>query len=145
MRKVSNGAHTQNVIIIAQSHVLLKGYVILINQQLLIMVLFVLPHTDLTLTTERLVELFASMDDGYVDTMGGYLETPYSKSEEFEMNYQNPAQRKEAYLDYYVHNHPAASWTMIAQAFHVFGLPQQAAVVKNTYIQGTLYDLCIHI
>ena len=64
---------------------------------------------DLTLTTERLVGLFASMGDVFVDFMGDNLDTPSSKKEQFQMNYQNPAQRKEAYLDYYVHNHPAAS------------------------------------
>ena len=100
---------------------------------------FLLPDTDLTLTTERLVELFASMDDRGVDLMGEYyLGTPYSKTEEFQMNYQNPAQRKEAYLDYYAHNHPLASWTTIAEALHVCGQSQQAAVVENTYIQGML-------
>ena len=91
---------------------------------------------DLTLTTERLVELFALMDDVYIDDMGAYLDTPSSKKKEFQMNYQNPAQRKEAYLDYYVHSHPAASWTKIAKVLCWYGLPQQAAVVENTYIQG---------
>jgi hypothetical protein len=80
------------------------------------------------------VELLASLDDEYV---GHFLDTPYSKREEFQMNYQNPAQRKEAYLDYYVHNHPQASWTKIAKILRWCELPQQAAVVENTYIQGT--------
>ena len=80
------------------------------------------------------------MDDSNVDSMSVELDTPYSKREEFKMNYQNPAQRKEAYLDYYVHNHPAASWTKIAGALRQYGLPQQAAVVENTYIQGMLYQ-----
>ena len=97
---------------------------------------FLFPDTDLTLTTERLVELFASMDDGKVDSMGVYLGIPSSKKEEFKMNYKNPAQRKEAYLDYYVHNHPVASWAEIADTLNVYHLPQQAAVVENTYIQG---------
>jgi hypothetical protein len=83
------------------------------------------------------VELFASMDDKYVDPLGGSLDTPYSKREEFKMNYQNTAQRMEAYLDYYVHNHPLASWTTIAQLLRWYDLHQQAAVVENTYIQGT--------
>ena len=94
------------------------------------------PHIDLTLTTERLMELFASMRDGYVDGMGIHLDTPLSKSKEFKVNYRNPAQRKEAYLDYYVHNHPTPSWTKVAKILHYYALPQQAAVVKNTYIQG---------
>ena len=99
-----------------------------------------LPHTDFTLTTERLVELFASMDDVYVGHVGEYcLDTPSSKSEEFKMNYQNPAQRMEAYLDYHVHNHPATSWSRIAKALSWCELHQQAAVVENTYIQGMLF------
>ena len=92
---------------------------------------------DLTLTTERLVELFAPMKDGIVaDRIGFYLGTPSSKSKEFQRNYRNPAQRKEAYLDYYVHNHPAASWMKIAKTLRRCELPQQAAMVENTYIQG---------
>ena len=82
------------------------------------------------------MELFEPMVDGAVDHMNTCLKTPFSKSEEFRMKYQNPAQKKEAYLDYYVHNHPAASWTTIAQALRSCRLPQQAAVVENTYIQG---------
>ena len=77
------------------------------------------------------------MDDVYVDFLGGYLDTPSSKSKEFLMNYLNPAQRKEAYLDYYVHNHPAPSWTKVAGVLNENGLFQQATVVGNTYIEGT--------
>ena len=78
------------------------------------------------------------MSVGLIDFFGDSLSTPSSKREEFKMTYQNPAQRKEAYLDYYVHNHPLASWTKIAQILHVCGLDQQATVVENTYIQGIL-------
>ena len=78
------------------------------------------------------------MDSGGADFIGDYLDTPLSKRREFKMTYQNLAQRKEAYLDYYVHNHPAPSWTQIAQALRVCLLPQQATVVENTYIQGSL-------
>ena len=82
------------------------------------------------------MELFASMGDGKVDDMGDYLDTPSSKKEEFKMNYKNPAQRKEAYLDYYIHNNPLASWTEIANVLDDCALPQQAVMVENTYIQG---------
>ena len=78
------------------------------------------------------------MSDGFVDGMGKYLGTPSSKREEFKMTYQHPAQRKEAYLDYYVHNHPAASWTKVAETLRWYLLSKQATVVENTYIQGSL-------
>ena len=96
----------------------------------------VFANTDLTVTTERLVELFASVDTKYVDFLGDDLDTPSSKKEQMNHMYQNTARRKEAYLDYYVHNHPAASWTRIAKLLDRYGLHQQADVVENTYIQG---------
>ena len=82
------------------------------------------------------MELFASMNDDYVDIMAGYLNTPPSKTNEFRMNYQDPARRKEAYLDYYAHNHPLASWSQVAEILRMFGLPQKADVVEKTYVQG---------
>ena len=97
--------------------------------------------TDLTLTSERVVELFSSLKDNVVDAMGeAYLDIPPSKQDEFKINYQSPARRKEAYLDYYIHNHPTASWTTIVNALCASGLHQQADVVENTYVQGT-YDI----
>ena len=78
------------------------------------------------------------MDDVYVHLLGDYLEIPDSKREEFQMNlsYRTLTQRKEAYLDYYVHNHPLASWTKIAEVLRSCTLPQQANEVEKTYIQG---------
>ena len=104
-----------------------------------IRVVYVVSHstdTDLTLTTERLMELFASMHDEYIDHLRLYLDTPSSKKEEFNMNYKDPARRKEAYLDYYVHNNPLASWTKVAEALRWCELPKQATVVENTYVKG---------
>ena len=83
------------------------------------------------------MELFASIDDGHVDFMVDYLDTPTSKREEFQMTYRNLSQRKEAYLDDYVHNHPTPSWTQIAEVLRICALYQQATVVENTYIKGT--------
>ena len=93
-------------------------------------------HVDLTLTTERLVELFEPIGGGYVDRVGVFLAIPSSKIENFKRNYRNPAQRKEAYFDYYVHNHPTASWVKISETLRSYSLPRQAAMVENTYIQG---------
>ena len=92
--------------------------------------------TDLTLTTEKLVELFVSMDDDHVDDLSSYLNTPLFKIAEFQMNYQDPARRKEAYLDEYAHNNPLASWSEVAEALRRCRLPQEADVVKKTYVQG---------
>ena len=107
-----------------------------LNSVHIINFLFVYTDTDLTLTTERLVELFASMYDGHVDALGSHLETPPSKSAEFRMNYQDSARRKEAYLDYYAHNNPVASWSTVTEVLRRCRLPQEADVVEKTYVQG---------
>ena len=82
------------------------------------------------------MELFASMDDNCVDNLGVFLYTPPSKRAEFQMNYRDPARRKEAYLDEYAHNHPLASWSRVAEVLRWYELPQEADVVKKTYVQG---------
>lgn len=82
------------------------------------------------------MELFALVDDKDVDDVGYYLDTPSSVRKEFQTKYQDPAKRKEAYLDYHVHNNPLASWTTITEILHKCRLHQQADVVKNTHIQG---------
>ena len=76
------------------------------------------------------------MDDDHVDAVGVYLDTPPSKRAEFQMNYRDPARRKEAYLDYYAHNHPTASWSKVADVLRLYGLYQEADVVEKTYVQG---------
>ena len=76
------------------------------------------------------------MDYNYVDDLSYFLDLPTSKIAEFQMNYQDPALRKKAYLDYYVYNNPLASWSQVAVTLRSFGLPMEADVVENTYVQG---------
>ena len=96
-------------------------------------------HTDLTITTEKLMELFAPLDPGKVDELGGkgYLDLPQSEIDRIQKDYQSPTQRKEAYLDLYVHQHPCPTWGRVAMILHWVNLPQQADLVKNTYVKGT--------
>ena len=95
--------------------------------------------TDLTITTDKLMEQFASLDPGMVDVLGGKhrLGLPKSEMGIIKKNYQSPTQRKEAYLDLYVHHHPCPSWVDIARTLQYLGLPQQADFVENTYVKGT--------
>ena len=97
------------------------------------------PCTDLTITTEKLMELFAPLDPEKVNVLGveGYLDLPQSEIDRIQKDYQSPAQRKEAYLDIYVHQHPCPTWSRIARVLCLVILPQQADLVKNTYIKGT--------
>ena len=102
-----------------------------------------LVHIDLTITPEKLMELFAPLDPGKVDELGGkdYLGLPQSEIARIQKDYQSPTQRKEAYLDLYVHQHPCPTWNRVAQILHWVNLPQQADLVENTYVKGTQVTL----
>ena len=94
--------------------------------------------TDLTITTEKLVELFAAMDDIFIDSfLVPKLDLPGAKVGEMRRNYHIPSQRRDAYLDLYATGHPCPSWRKVAEVFRVVGLPHQADVVESTYVQGT--------
>ena len=87
------------------------------------------------------MELFAPLDPEKVDVLGGkyYLGLPQSEINRIWKDYQSPTQRKEAYLDLYVHQHPCPTWSQVAGILRGswINLPQQADLVENTYVEGT--------
>ena len=83
------------------------------------------------------MELFTPLDLEKVDKLGGYLGLPQSEIDRIQKAYQSPTQRKEAYLDLYVHQHPCPTWSKVVRVFHMVKLPQQADLVENTYVKGT--------
>ena len=97
-------------------------------------------HTDLTITTEKLMEVFAPLDPQEVDRLGGEycLGLPQSERARIQKDYQSPAQRKEAYLDFYIHQHPYPTWIEVAGVLRSVDLPHQATLVENTYVKGTI-------
>ena len=107
----------------------------------LIPILNFLFYTDLTITTEKLMELFAPLDPEEVNELGGedYLDLPQSEIDRIQKDYQSPTQRKEAYLDLYVHQHPCPTWRQVTEVLRNWRvyLPQQADLVEKTYVKGT--------
>ena len=109
--------------------------------------LCILVPTDLTLTTDRLVELFQSVEEpprqqasfslfNRSHDIGKDLGLPYSALEEIRKSYQSWAKRKEAYLDMYIHHHPCPSWKRISELLKRYSLRRQASEVEGTYVQG---------
>ena len=108
------------------------------NYVITVYLLFVNPHADLTLTTDRLTELFQSVEDpdGAGILIGKSLGLPRSALEEIRGNYQSSTKRKEAYLDTYTHHHPCPSWKKISEVLRKCELYKLAMEVKHTYVQG---------
>jgi hypothetical protein len=90
-------------------------------------------NTDLTITTEKLVELFATML-----SVKELLDLPSAKIAEIDRNLHTPSQRKEAYLDHYATGHPCPSWRQVAEVLRGVGLDHQAHTVESTYVQGRM-------
>ena len=96
---------------------------------------------DLTITTEKLVELFGTLDNRLVDSLRLYLNLPSSKNKEVWHKFFGPDQRRDAYLDIYVSDHPCPSWKAIANTLRSFHLQHLCDVVERTYVQGVIITL----
>ena len=96
-------------------------------------------HVDLTITTEKLIELFATMKDNELDILGFWLGLPETKRDDVDRNFHSPSQRRDAYLDLYATDHPCPSWKRVVEILR-FGvhLSCQADMVKNTYVEGRI-------
>ena len=84
-----------------------------------------------------------------MDGIGRWLDLPDSKRSEVKRNYCSPAQRREAYIDVYVNEHPHPTWKELSQALRGVELPNQAEEVERTYVQGTIihrhsYTHCLY-
>ena len=103
------------------------------TEQIIILIIIII---DLTITTEKLKDLFAIWDRDRVDSIGRNLCLPEFKIKQIQRNYHNPMERKEAYLDLYAYDHPCPSWKDIAEILRLFNLLQQFHLVNETYIKG---------
>ena len=103
-----------------------------------------LVHTDLTVTTDRLMDLFQSVEDpDRIDWgIGERLGLPQSAIDEIKSSYQSTARRKEAYLDMYANQHPWPSWRKVVYVLQECNLRQQSDDVENTYVQGEQVNDC---
>ena len=94
-------------------------------------------NTDLTMTTEKVNHLLSIMRDDKVDSIGFWFDLPNSKRSEIETNYHSPAQRREAYIDAYIDDHPCPSWKNVIDVLRFSELRRQADEVERTYVRGT--------
>ena len=122
--------------------------------------LWFIMNADLTITTEKLVELFAIIDEEHVGfgdeiaidfifELDELLDLPRAKVAEMQRNLHRPSQRREAYLDLYATDHPCPSWRQVAGALREVYLDHQADTVESTYVQGRereryMYYYCVY-
>ena len=86
-------------------------------------------------------DLFSTMKDEKVGGVGHLLHLPDSIESEIRRKYHSPAQRREAYIDVYVNEHPHPTWRWLSQVLREVGLHNQADEVESTYVQGTIVHM----
>ena len=77
------------------------------------------------------------MKDEHMSNLGNWLDLPNCKTSAILRNYHSPNQKREAYIDVYVNEHPYPSWKWLCEALRGVGLPDQADEVESTYVRGT--------
>ena len=95
-------------------------------------------NTDLTITTEKVTELFKKIRNHHVDDVGICLGLPLSKVDDIMNNYHSAAQRRDACIDAFINDHPCPHWRYVSRALCDVDLDHQAGVVERTYVQGTV-------
>ena len=94
-------------------------------------------NTDLTVTTEKVNHLFSTVIYYMVNNIGLWLDLPNSKLNEIKTKYHSLAQRREAYIDAYVDDHPCPSWKNVTEVLRFSELSDLSDEVERTYVQGT--------
>ena len=71
-------------------------------------------HTELTLTVDNLTTVLDSVRGNMVGVIS-WLQIPYSKQSELQQQYDK-GQVNRGYAEYFINNHLAPLWTMVANA-----------------------------
>ena len=65
-----------------------------------------------------------------------FLDIPLSKSSEMMSRYRDVSQRKRAFLNHFLEDHPCPSWKLIANAVYMEGEYEALEVIQRDYFKG---------
>ena len=96
-----------------------------------------LTHPELSLTLDNLTSVFDGVVnmDGVFGGVVPFLHIPFSKRDELKQQYDG-SERKRAYTAYYITQHPAPSWRIVALALWRKGELGALEVVQKLYHKG---------
>ena len=74
-----------------------------------------------SLTPDNLSTVLDNMEDRWWQVFSGYVNTPVSEVKRIRRQYSSHKDRKVAVIRYFISNHPAPSWTLVAHALYMMG------------------------
>ena len=90
--------------------------------------------TDPSLTLTNLTQLLEDVRDLVYVT--GYLDIPTSVYNSITTQQSSESERRKAYWEWYLNNHPCPSWHHIANALYMRGEHRVLEVLKSRYLKG---------
>ena len=101
------------------------------------LLLFMFSLTDPSLNLTNLTKLLEDVKDwNYV---GAILDIPDSVRDIIQEQHSSVSQRKEAYWEWYLNNHPSPSWRYIAYILYDLEEHEVLEVLKSQYLKGGLH------
>ena len=70
------------------------------------------------------------------DNVADWIGIPPSKRDELKSQNSTTDQAKQAYWDYWLHHHPAPSWTILAGGLYYWGEHGALEVLQMNYLKG---------
>ena len=74
-----------------------------------------------SLTPDNLSTVLDNMEDRLWEVFSDYVNTPDSERERIRRQYSSDKDRKLAAICYFISNHPAPSWTLVARVLYLMG------------------------
>ena len=75
-----------------------------------------------SLTPDNLSTVLDNMEDHLWDGFSRFVNTPESERERIRRQYSSDKDRKQAFIRYFISNHPAPSWTLVARVLYLMGV-----------------------
>ena len=74
-----------------------------------------------SLTPDNLSTVLDNMEDQWWEVFSHYVNTPDSEVMRIRRQYSSDKDCKKAVIRYFISNHPAPSWTLVARALYMMG------------------------
>ena len=99
-----------------------------------------------SLTPDNLSTVLDNMEEWrWLELFSRYVNTPDSERESIRRQYSSDKNRKKAVIRYFISNHPAPSWTLVARALYLKGWYDESCLRSLDRLQQLFPTGTVHV
>ena len=98
-----------------------------------------------SLTPDNLSTVLDNMKDQWWEWFSRYVNTPDSEVKRIRRQYSSDKDRKQAVIHYFISNHPAPSWTLVARALYEMGRHGESCLRSLDRLQQLFPTGTVHV